>query len=177
MSQQLPPDANVEEIRNELFGLAGYRDGARFFSGKADARIEKLTKELQAAMQANQQLQLQVQHGLAFEKEKRSIDQKKMQLAIDEMRMSGNDPRMQLLLQQQEMQIADAEARAKIMRERNESEAKIELMWRELAEELAMERERLASDLQRQREESAAKIAAAKAIAAAKPKQAETNVA
>ena len=54
MAQNAPPGANVKEITKEIFGFAGFRDGARFFPEQVDPQMAK-------AMQMIQQLQGQVQ--------------------------------------------------------------------------------------------------------------------
>lgn len=175
IAQNAPPDADLYEIRTELFGLAGYRDSSRFYTGKVDPRIQSLQQQVQKLGTALQNADHQLQTQLGFEKEKRAIDAKKMQLQVDEMKLSGNDPRMQLLLQQQEMRITEMEAQAKAARERNESEAKIALMWQELGAELEMERAQLAAEIQMKREKTSADIEAKRALAAAaartKPKE------
>ena len=171
MVPTLPPDANVEEIKNELFGLAGYRDGGRFFSGKIDPRIQTLEKQVQQITAQAQELQKQLQTGLGFEKEKRAIDAQKMQLQVDELKASGNDPRFQMMLQQQEMRIADMEAQAKLARERNESEAEIDLMWQRLSAELEMEREEMRNKISIARNKAVSDIEIARHKAASMPKK------
>ena len=91
MAPTLPPDANIEEIRNELFGLAGYRDGGRFYSGKADPRIEALTKQLQGAMQQIQTLDQQLKTELGFVQEKQAIDAKKNALKVEELKLGAQN--------------------------------------------------------------------------------------
>jgi hypothetical protein len=65
------PDADPEALRKEIFGLAGYRDGARFFKGEnpVNAQMQQQLQEMQQAMQemgqklAKQELALQSKQG------------------------------------------------------------------------------------------------------------------
>ncbi len=91
MVPTLPPDANIEEIKNELFGLAGYRDGARFFSGQTDPRIAAMQQQMQQLQQQLQGAQQQIQVGMGIEKEKRAIDEKKMRLSVEEIRIKSQE--------------------------------------------------------------------------------------
>jgi hypothetical protein len=39
---QMLPNADLENVRKEIFGLAGYRDGSRFFQDGQDPNAMKL---------------------------------------------------------------------------------------------------------------------------------------
>lgn len=82
MSAALPPDADLEEIKNELYGCAGYRDPKRFFTGQQDPRVVQLQKGMQMAQQQIAQLTQQVQFGIKQQAALRVIDQKKSQLDV-----------------------------------------------------------------------------------------------
>ena len=160
MVPNLPPDANIEEIRNELFGLAGYRDGARFFSGQGDPRIKHLMEQLENASKQVEQLKMQVQHGLAFEKEKRAIDQRKAQVDLEGIRMQaqGQDPMAEHMLEIQKLRMEAAEAQQKLELERQEAEAELQLKRGTAEAELALERARLAAEIQLEREKLQAEL-------------------
>ena len=160
MVPNLPPDANIEEIRNELFGLAGYRDGARFFSGQGDPRIRHLMEQLENAAKQVDQLKMQVQHGLAFEKEKRAIDQRKAQVDLEGIRMQaqGQDPMAEHMLEIQKLRMEAAEAQQKLELERQEAEAELQLKRGTAEAELALERARLAAEIQLEREKLQAEL-------------------
>lgn len=64
------PGLNKEEVGKEIFGLAGYRDGARFISGEAE-----LPDEVKAAMQKAQE-HIQQQDQLLQQQEKELEDAK-----------------------------------------------------------------------------------------------------
>jgi DNA-binding protein YbaB len=51
-AMQMIPDANPEAIRNEVFGLAGYKNGNRFFGeNQANMQLQQQMQEMQKAMQ------------------------------------------------------------------------------------------------------------------------------
>ena len=153
-------DRRIEEIRNELFGLAGYRDGARFFSGQGDPRIKHLMEQLENAAKQVEQLKMQVQHGLAFEKEKRAIDQRKAQVDLEGIRMQaqGQDPMAEHMLEIQKLRMEAAEAQQKLELERQEAEAELQLKRGTAEAELALERARLAAEIQLEREKLQAEL-------------------
>ena len=76
LAPNLPPDADPAEVRKELFGLAGYRDSSRFFTGQADPRITMMQQELQKAAQENEQLKQRVTQGAMLERRHRILDSK-----------------------------------------------------------------------------------------------------
>lgn len=49
LATQGSPDQNLPEIRKTIFGLAGFRDSARFFNKEIDPRIQKATQMMQQA--------------------------------------------------------------------------------------------------------------------------------
>lgn len=56
ISQALP-NADLEAVRKEIFGLAGYRDGSRFFPREDDPNTAKLQQAEQFIQQMGQQMQ------------------------------------------------------------------------------------------------------------------------
>jgi hypothetical protein len=52
---QSVPDADKEAVRKELFGLAGYKDGGRFFAKQQEGQPDPAQMAMQAQMQAEQQ--------------------------------------------------------------------------------------------------------------------------
>lgn len=90
-AMQMIPDANPEAIRNEVFGLAGYKNGNRFFGeSQANVQLQQQVKEMQQQMQELmqqfQQAQLQLQNK-AGELQIKAFDAetKRMQAAKPEM--------------------------------------------------------------------------------------------
>lgn len=106
MAQNLPGDADPEQIKSELFGLAGYRDGNRFFTGKVDPRIEKITKQMQQMGQSMQQMQQQLEVGMKNEAERRQIDAKHAQVALKEVKVDSENELKQKELDLQKHEIA-----------------------------------------------------------------------
>ncbi len=145
MAPNLPPDANLEEIKNELFGLAGYRDGARFFSGQADKRLVDMQKQMQQMGQQMQKLDDQLKIGLGFEKEKRAIDAKKAQLSVDELRIKqqtgGEDPQIKLMIEGKKLHDDAHAEREKLDAKRERDMADLSLKERIATAELSIERE------------------------------------
>lgn len=75
-----PPDLNIEEVRKELYGLAGFKDSARFFQ-KVDVRLEQAKK---LAMEAEATAQkIIAQHKDRIQRRERSLDEKENQLQLD----------------------------------------------------------------------------------------------
>jgi hypothetical protein len=97
MAAMLPPDADLEEIKNELYGCAGYRDPKRFFTGQQDPRVVAAQKALQQAGEQIKQLTQQVQFGVKQQAALRVIDQKSAAVDIKAMKQqpSGPDPMLE----------------------------------------------------------------------------------
>lgn len=55
------PDADPEAIRREVFGLAGYKDGSRFFRDEENPVNQRLQQQMQEMQQALQEAQKQLQ--------------------------------------------------------------------------------------------------------------------
>lgn len=73
--RQMLPDANMEEFKKEIFGLAGHKDGIRFFQGQGqDPRMQQAKQMIQQLQQQLQQAQLQ----LKSKQDEIALEQKKM---------------------------------------------------------------------------------------------------
>ncbi len=57
------PDADPEAIRREVFGLAGYKDGSRFFKPPEDPKMMQVQQQMQQMQQAIQQLGQKLQEA------------------------------------------------------------------------------------------------------------------
>lgn len=144
MQQALPPDAQPQEIKSELFGLAGYRDANRFYNGQGDARITALQQQMQQMGQEMQALQLQLAN-------KQGEIQAKVEIA------KGNN-QTQLLVAQSGGDGLDKDTeRMKMIAEQASHERKImsdAALNREKTEaQMQIERTRLAADIHRMEEE------------------------
>jgi len=60
-TMQMMPDADPETVRNELFGMAGYKGGARFFKKQDDPQAAAVQQQLQAMQAEMVKLQQQLQ--------------------------------------------------------------------------------------------------------------------
>lgn len=76
---QMTPDADGEAIRSELFGLAGYRDGARFFQGKDGPRIPPQVKQQLEQMQQQIQAMQDALNDAGMDVEKLELENEKLQ--------------------------------------------------------------------------------------------------
>ncbi len=80
ISETATPDLDLGEIRKTLFGLAGFKDAAKFFNNKADPRVEKLMAALQESEQKGQQTVMQAKEGLMMRE--RQLDQRETQMEL-----------------------------------------------------------------------------------------------
>lgn len=87
IAMQAPPDLNLPEVRKELYGLAGFKDSARFF-GKVDVRLEQAKKLAQNAEGVAQKI---IQdHKDRIQRRERSLDEKEHSLALKQMEEAQN---------------------------------------------------------------------------------------
>lgn len=56
-AMQAVPDADPEAIRREIFGLAGYKDGSRFFKDEANPANMRMQQQMQQLQQALSEMQ------------------------------------------------------------------------------------------------------------------------
>ena len=163
MSTTLPSDANPSEIRSELFGLVGYRDSSRFFTGKEDPRLVQAKQQIQQLSQTAAEMQKQLDFGMKAEKEKRNIDQKHAQLQVEEIRIKANggqDPSLKMAeiggkmrLQEQKQGSEYALKAAKQQFDNSMEEARLELDRAISAVELGLQHNKIEKDHQIKREQ------------------------
>lgn len=106
------PNVNMEEVSKELFGLGGYRDGARFTSKKDDQpNIEELQMQLQQLQQQLQQAEAFIQQNAAEEKRLERESQTKIEqeniksLAIERKAMIDAEARIESQNIQAELEV------------------------------------------------------------------------
>ena len=56
-AMQAVPDADPEAIRREIFGLAGYKDGSRFFKDEENPANQRMQQQMQQLQQALSEMQ------------------------------------------------------------------------------------------------------------------------
>lgn len=96
MVMEGPPDINLEEFRKEVFGLAGFKDAARFFT-QVDPRLEHAKKMLSQAQQQAEAVVAAAKDRLASRE--RALDMREVDLDIKEMELTkGFEVEMQKML-------------------------------------------------------------------------------
>ena len=80
MSKEGPPDLNLPETRKELFGLAGFKDSARFFT-KVDPRLVQAQQMMQQAQ--GEAMKLIDQHKDRIQRRERALDEKEHTLELE----------------------------------------------------------------------------------------------
>lgn len=78
ISQAATPDLDLNEIRKTLFGLAGFKDAAKFFNNQVDPRIAKLMDALQQAQSEGEKVVMNAKEGIMARQQQ--LDVREMQL-------------------------------------------------------------------------------------------------
>lgn len=114
------PGADMEAVRKEVFGLAGYRDGSRFFGGKDGVQIPP---EVQMQMQQMQEQMQAMQQGA-----QQAIQE--AQAKIQELEQQVRDKQADVAVKAQESQAKAINEASKINAERDKAvmDAEIELI-------------------------------------------------
>lgn len=84
MVMEGPPDVNIQEFRKEVFGLAGFRDAARFFT-QVDPRLEQAKKMLEGAKSQAEEVLSAAKDRMASRE--RALDMREMALDVKEMEL------------------------------------------------------------------------------------------
>jgi hypothetical protein len=104
LSTQGSPDQNLPEIRKQLFGLAGFKDSARFFNPKIDPRIQKAMQMMQQAEGLAQKFV--EQHKDRLIRRDAQLDDRERNLNVEQMRLVAEKEIFKIL--QKAQQQADA---------------------------------------------------------------------
>jgi hypothetical protein len=75
---QGPPDLDLQEVRKELYGLAGFKDSARFFNQQVDPRLVRAQQMLQQAEGTAQKII--DQHKDRIQRRERQLDEREHEL-------------------------------------------------------------------------------------------------
>ena len=173
-----PPDANREQIRKEFFGLLGYRDSSRFYTGEGDPRITALQQQIQQAMQENQMLQQQLMDGEKDRKSKEKIAQGNnvTQLLVAQSK-GGETPETQMAELSAEIALKERELNAAIGMDREKLAAEIDVMRERLrieklraAAQMKLEEERTYADITMKDQKTRAEISMKREQAKRQPK-------
>lgn len=79
------PDMNLPEIRKQLFGLSGFRDGEKFFSKDVDPKIKQLMDKLEQAEGQAQQMIQQAKEQMV--QRERQLDQRETKMDVEALQM------------------------------------------------------------------------------------------
>lgn len=126
------PNADMDAVTKEVFGLAGYRDGSRFFGGKDGIQ---LTPQVQMQMQGMQQQMQAMQEGA--------------QQAIQEAQARIQELEQQIRDKQGELAIKAQESQTKAMNEAQKIDAERERAVMDAEIELIIEQARLDIEAQK----------------------------
>lgn len=109
MVMEGPPDINLQEFRKEVFGLAGFKDAARFFT-QVDPRLEQAKKMLEGAKAQAEEVLAAAKDRLASRE--RALDVRETDLKVNEM-AAERDLNAKLLELKQDFLIEDRKAAMK----------------------------------------------------------------
>jgi hypothetical protein len=129
MAKEGPPDLNLPEVRKELFGLAGFKDSARFFS-EVDPRLVQAQKMMQEAEGVARQIV--DQHKDRIQRRERSLDEKE------------NDLNLRQMEAQHEFEGAMQEAMMEFQLREREQQHEFALKGKEHNQQMMLERQKAA---------------------------------
>jgi hypothetical protein len=165
ISMQGSPDQNLPEMRKTIFGLAGFKDSARFFKKEVDPQIVKATQMLQQAEAQAKQIVDQAKEAL--NRRERSLDERehKMDMELLEAKQEfGADVQKA----RQEFAIAIQESRVEQELDVQEADLKMKLERVKAAEQSRIQRDKANLD-------AAVKVFQAHLDASLKKMQAEVD--
>jgi hypothetical protein len=117
ISAEGSPDMNLQEVRKQLFGLAGFKDGERYFKREVDPKVEQLTQQLQQVKGEAQQMVQQAKDQLNGRE--RALDQRETKMKLEELKAEyeyGAEARKMA----EEMQMKTAEHRQEMFQKQQE---------------------------------------------------------
>ncbi len=150
MGPMLPPDANPEEIKKELFGLAGYRDASRFYSGKGDPRVQQLQQTVQQLQQQLQMFQMKDMDHSADRQTKVQIAGMNNQTKLQVAQSGGEDPNLRLMEMASEQRREDAQFAHQATLDQQRFHFDVALQADRHNSTKKLDRERTAADIDRQ---------------------------
>ena len=93
-AMQALPDADPEAVRREVFGLAGYKDGSRFFKQEdnpVNQQLKMQMQQLQHALQQMQQQLAQAQQKAAVQAVQLANKEREIQVSAQDLRIKAFD--------------------------------------------------------------------------------------
>lgn len=129
---QALPNADMDAVRKEVFGLAGYRDGSRFFGGKDGPQIPP---QVQMQMEEMGQQMQAMQEGA--------------QQAVQQLQEENQQLKSQSAIKMQELQLKDQETKLGAVNDANKTDAEIQKAQIKAETDLVIEAARLELEKQK----------------------------
>lgn len=139
---RMVPGANLEEVRNEIFGLAGYKDSQRFFPGGQQNLPPEVQQGIQQMQQQMQQMQQQLQQAQQALKDKSQELQLEQQKAQVELQMEAQDSQRKAQLEMEKLELERQVAEAQLALRKYEIELENKLKTQMGREKAMVEREK-----------------------------------
>lgn len=133
IATQGSPDMDLPEIRKELYGLAGFKDSARFFKKDVDPRMVQAQQMMQQAEATAKQVI--DQHKDRIQRRERALDQKETKVAMQEMELNSEAAALEKDLQleaakfQQEAQLDFAKAQHEMGMDMRKASREAQMDW------------------------------------------------
>jgi len=135
ISQQAPSDMNLPEVRKELYGLAGFKDSARFFT-QVDPRLVQAQQLMQQAEATAQQIV--DSHKDRIQRRERALDEKEHTLEMQQLEAQHEfDGKMQELMM--EFSLRQKEQAFEFAAKTRENQQNLQLDQRKAAQQAALE--------------------------------------
>jgi len=177
MVMEGPPDINIQEFRKEVFGLAGFKDAARFFTD-VDPRLEQAKKMLEEAKKQAEEVLAAAKDRLASRE--RALDIREMDQKVKDMELTkGFEVELQKMMMEFQLEEAQAQRQWALDQQKASLDMSLEerksMFQQDLAEQKAASDARIKEfmaqvDAKVKMFLAEAQAAATKKAAAAKPK-------
>ena len=139
---RMVPGANLEEVRNEIFGLAGYKDSQRFFPGgqkQLPPEVQQGIQQMQQRMQQMQQQLQQAQQALKDKSQELQLEQQKTQV---ELQLEAQDSQRKAQLEMEKLELERQVAEAQLALRKYEIELENKLKTQMGRDKAMVEREK-----------------------------------
>jgi len=145
------PDADLPEMRKEVFGLAGFPNSIKFFKAQVDPQVAQALKAAQEA--EGKAKELIDREKFALLERARKLDEREQKIRLDEAQ-AQNEIAAGVQKAHSEFMLAEAESANAMRIESIESAHKMALDEEELRQKLRLEREAAAEKLLLERQEA-----------------------
>lgn len=146
ISTEGSPDMNLPEIRKQLFGLSGFRDGEKFFNKQIDPKVQQLMEKLKGAEQQAQQMIQQAKDQLNGRE--RQLDQRETKMQLNELKnevgqdhqKAMHEMQMQMMEHKQDMAMKMEEHRQAMLLAKDKAQQEMELARWEAQQKASIDR-------------------------------------